>query len=105
MNFIPIKTVLNSVLAEKKMSAKFTAAEICIVAEKLFLTELPRLERKFRVKFIKNKILHIAVLSSSLAAEMRLAENEVLKSLKKHGKEIETVRYSVGKLPEKIMPF
>jgi len=105
MNFIPLKLVLKKVLASKKMSAKFTAAEICVVAEKLFLAELPALSGKFVIKFVKNGVIQIAVLNSSLAAELRLAENEVLKALKKRNGGVRSVRYSVGKLPEKILPF
>ena len=105
VNFTPLKTVLQKVLAEKKMSAKFSAAEICVVAEKLFLAELPQLDGKFAVKFVKNGTLRIAVISSSLAAEMRLAESEVLNLLKNRGGGVKTIRYSIGKLPEKILPF
>lgn len=104
MNFTSLKTVLQKVLAEKKMSAKFSAAEICVVAEKLFLAELPQLDGKFAVKFVKNEILQIAVISSSLAAEMRLAESTILPALQKRGS-VKTIRYSIGKLPEKVLPF
>ncbi len=105
MNFIPLKLVLQKVLASKKMAKKFTAAEICVVAEKLFLAELPALSGKFVIKFVKNGVMQVAVLNSSLAAELRLAENEVLKSLKNRGGGVRSVRYSVGTLPEKILPF
>ena len=104
MNFIPFKLVLKKVIAEKKMGAKFSAAEICVIAEKLFLAELPQLDGKFAVKFVKNGVLQIAVISSSLAAEMRLAETTVLEALKKRGG-VKSIRYSVGKLPEKILPY
>jgi len=105
MNFIPIKFVLKTVLANRKVSAKFSAAEICVVAEKLFLAELPDLSGKFVVKFIKNGVIYIAILNSSLAAKMRLAENEVLKILKKRSEKIKSFRYEVGKLPEKVLPY
>ena len=104
MNFIPFKIVLKKVLAEKKMSAKFSAAEICVVAEKLFLAELPQLDGKFTVKFVKNGTLQVAVISSSLAAEMRLAEFTILPALQKRG-EVKMIRYSIGKLPKKILPY
>ncbi|MFH1545803.1 MAG: hypothetical protein ABIE14_00300, partial [Patescibacteria group bacterium] len=68
------------------------------------LAELPQLDGKFAVKFIKNGMLQIAVISSSLAAEMRLAESAVLPALRKRGA-VKTIRYSIGKLPEKILPF
>ena len=105
MNFIPLKSVLKKVLAEKNMAAKFNAAQICSVAEKLFLAELPDLSGKFVARFVKNKMLHIAVLSSSLAAEMRLAETTVLDALNKRGAKLKAVRYEVGKLPEKVLPY
>lgn len=87
------------------MSAKFTAAEICTVTEKLFLAELPQLSEKFRVRFVKNGILHIAVMSSALAAEMRLAETNVVDVLNKRKAGIKSVRYQVGPLPERITPY
>lgn len=87
------------------MAGTFTAAQVCTVAEKLFLAELPQLSEKFTVKFVKNKTLHIAVLSSALAAEMRLAETIVLDLLQKRGARVNAVRYEVGKLPDKILPY
>lgn len=105
MTFEPIKNVFNRVLADKKMKSKFDAAEICSVAEKLFAAELPKLAEKFRVKFIKDKVLHIAVTSSAIASEMRLAETAVLDKLGERYVKIKQVRYSVGPLPEKIDSF
>ncbi|MCF7845644.1 MAG: DUF721 domain-containing protein [Candidatus Peribacteraceae bacterium] len=104
MTFEPIKNVLRKVLAEKKMAAKFSAAEICSVAEKLFLAELPQISGKFVVKFLKNSILHVAVANSSIAAEMRLAETIVRDSLNQRGAKIKSIRYESG-LPPKILPF
>jgi len=105
VNFIPLKVVLKKVLAEKKMSAKFTAAEICTVAGKLFAAELPALANKFTIKFIKDGILNIAVTSSAVSSEMRLAETNVLDTLNKRKAGIKSVRYQVGPLPEKITPY
>jgi hypothetical protein len=105
LNFIPLKLVLQKVLAEKRMAGKFTAAQICTVAEKLFLAELPSLTGKFTVKFVKTGTMHIAVISSSLAAEMRMAESTVLDLLNKRKAKIKAVRYEVGKLPEKVLPY
>lgn len=105
MNFVPLKLVLKKVLAEKKMAKSFSAAEVCVVAEKLFLAELPQISNKFVVKFLQNDILQIAVLNSSTAAAMRLAETVVHDALGKRGQKIKSFRYSVGKLPEKILPF
>lgn len=104
LNFIPIKFVLRTVLAQKKMAAKFSAAEICFVSEKLFLAELPEIAGAFAVKFLKNGVLQIAVANSSIAAQMRLAETIVRDALIKRGAKVKTLRYSVG-LPEKILPF
>jgi len=86
------------------MRKKFGAAEICVVAEKILLAEFPRLAGKFRAKFVKNKILHIAVKSSSVAAELRLAENFVLEKFRKRG-EVRSVRYSTEKLDDRPLPF
>ena len=105
MTFEPIKNVFNRVLADKKMKSKFDAAEICSVSEKLFAAELPKLSEKFRVKFIKNKILHIAVTSSVVSSELRLAETNVLTKLQERYLKIKQVRYSVGPLPEKVEPY
>ncbi len=105
MNFVPIKLVLSKVLADKRMALKFTAAETCVVAEKLFLAELPHLSGKFSVKFVKKNVLHISVLGSSLSAELRLAESEVLKLLQKRGSKVTSIRYSVGKLPDTVLPY
>ncbi|MFH0776261.1 MAG: DciA family protein [Patescibacteria group bacterium] len=96
--------MLQKVLAEKKMAAKFSAAELCSVAEKLFLAELPNLSGQFVVRFIQNGVLQIAVRNSSVGAELRLAETVVLDALKARGAKIKAIRYSVG-LPEKILPF
>lgn len=98
MTFEPIKFVLSRVLAGKKMRSKFNAAEICSVAEKLFSAELPYLVDKFRVKFIKNGILYLAVVSSAVGAEMRLAETNVLTKLQERYSNIKKVVYSVEKL-------
>ena len=87
------------------MAAKFTAAQICTVAEKLFLSELPQLSGKFVIKFVKDKIIHIAVQNSALAAEMRLVETTILDMLKKRNAKVNSIRYEVGSLPEKVMPY
>jgi hypothetical protein len=86
------------------MREKFGAAEICVVAEKILLAEFPRLEKQFRPKFVKNKILHIAVKNSSVAAELRLAENFVLENFRARG-EVRSIRYSTEKLDDRPLPF
>lgn len=86
------------------MASKFSAAEICVVAERLFLAELPQVEGKFAVKFFKNGVLQVAVVNSSISAELRLAETSVRDALAKRGTKIKSLRYSVG-MPEKILPL
>lgn len=86
------------------MAQKFSAAEVCTTAEKLFLAELPQTADKFVVKFFKNGALHIAVVNSSIAAELRLAESVIRAALAKRGTQIQSFRYSIG-LPEKVLPF
>lgn len=102
--FEPLKNVLDRVLANKKMCATFSAAETCVLSEKLFAAELPALAGQFRVRFLKNKILHIAATSSSVAAELRLAETTVLTALQKRASGVRSVRYVVGPLPERVLP-
>ncbi|MFH1375296.1 MAG: DciA family protein [Patescibacteria group bacterium] len=103
--FEPLKNVLNRVLADKKMKASFSAAQICTVAEKLFAAELPALSEKFTVKFVQDGILNIAVTSSAVGSEMHLAETNVVDALNKRKAGIKSVRYQVGPLPEKVTPY
>jgi len=105
MTFEPLKNVLNRVLADKKMKAKFSAAEVCVVAENTFAAELPQFSEKFRVKFIKNKVLYVAAENSSIASEMRFAEMTVFKAIAKLSVTVRQVRYSVGPLPERVTRF
>ena len=95
--------MLDRVLAGKKMRGTFSAAESCALAQKLFAAELPQLTEKFRVRFLKNKTLHIAVVNSSIAAELRLAETTVLTALQKRAGGVKSVRYAVGPLPERVL--
>ncbi|MFA5352058.1 MAG: DciA family protein [Candidatus Gracilibacteria bacterium] len=105
MSFEPLKNVLNRVLADKKMQSTFSAAEACSSAEKLFLAELPEISGKFAVKSIKEGVVQIAVVNSAIAAQMRMCETTVLEILQNRFPKAKKIRYSVGPLPEMILPY
>jgi len=86
------------------MRKKFAAAEICIVAERILLAELPQLEGRFRAKFVKNKTLYLATANSSVSAELRFAENLILQKFREKS-EVCAIRYSVEKLDDRPLPF
>lgn len=96
--FEPIKFIVNRVLSGKKQRGVFNAAEICSVAEKLFKTEMPEIAERFAVKFVKGRVVHVAALTSSVAAQLRMGELTVLMELQKRYPEIRQIRYSIGAL-------
>lgn len=93
--FEPIKAILGRVLAEKKMKATFDAAEVCVVAEKIIVAELPELSERVRVKFIKNGVLTVAVESSAVGQELQLASATILDALKKRYSQVRKLRMVV----------
>lgn len=91
--FEALKEVLDRVIAQKKSSRVFVAAEVCAFSEKVFLAEIPELAPNFQVRFFQKGTLLLAVNNSAAAAEIKLAEIKILRAIQKRFPEVQKIRY------------
>jgi len=93
--FEPLKNVFDRVLTEKNLQQTFSNAEVCEVANRLLANEFPMLPVKPRAKFVEREALIISVGSSTIANEIKLREDEILRILKQRFPQITKIRCRV----------
>lgn len=98
MPFEHLKTVLQRVLVERKVRSTFDAAELCMAAERIIAAEVPTISGRVRARYVKNGTLYIAVASSAVGSEIRLATHTILGLLGKRFTEIKKIHTMIGRI-------
>ena len=82
MSFSTIGNVLEKTFKSKSGLAKqVTATLVCEEFDKIINHKWPNLKNKAKALYFKNNVLTIASLSSIMAQEIKLHENEILEKL------------------------
>lgn len=88
----------------KQSTRVFVAAEVCSFSKKILWTEVPELNPYVKIRFFQKGTLFLAVANSTVAAEIKLAEIELLKRIQKRFPEVQKIRYRFENFPPQISP-
>jgi len=95
---IPLKDLLQKSINKAGVSEQVGAAVVCNEFNKIIQDILdPKLVKRVKAMYVKNKTLTVAVLSSVVGQEIKLYEREILERLEKKVGEniVERIRFLV----------
>ncbi len=95
--FTPIQKLLNSHLQKRGIARQVQASLVCAEVDKLIANLWGEAgTASARALYLKNNILTVACLSSSMAQEIRLHEDEIIMAInKKFGPVVERLSYQL----------